>query len=215
MMNRIVIIMVFVAGLYYLYAKKEEPPPPPPPPPPPELSAPPPQVIQEAELERIRTATMDSDPSVRWAAIDLLYRVGDPRAMKILEGALKMDTESQVRQNALEILRGKNSAQEILPALNDSEKDIRKAALMALGEVGDPVHTPEMLRALNDVEPDVRMQALHAIGRIQEKKMAEYRTKKLEAEARYQEELNKYRGMVGNNPFSKQQLDKNVEKIGR
>ena len=196
-MQRFILILVIIGGLYYFYAKKSAPPPEPPPPPPaaPVIEPDPPSVISDAELEHIRQATKDADPQVRWAAIQLLVQLKDPRAFKILEESLAIDTEVSVRQNALRMVREANrpeSAQTLVKALMDSEKEIRMAALSALGEVGDPVTAPAVAESLRDVEPDVRAAALTTISRIQQKVNDQHRATMEERKRQYEEAMKKY-----------------------
>lgn len=196
-MKRFFLIAVIAAGGFYFYQKRSIPPPEPPPPPPeaPFIETEPPQVMSDAELSRIRQATKDSDPQVRWAAIQLLYQLNDPRAYKILEEALAMDSELQVRRNALDVIRDAKrpeSAQVLVRALNDSEKDLRIAALNALGDVADPLTAPSVAGALLDVEPDVRTAALSTLARIQKKATDQHRISMDERKRQYEEALLKY-----------------------
>lgn len=197
-MKRLVLVAVIAGGLFYFYSKKTAAPPPAPPPPPPEppiIETEPPQVMSDAELARIRQATKDADPQVRWAAIQLLYQLKDKRAYKILEEALAIDTEPSVRRNALEVIKEANrpeSAQTLVKALMDSEMDIRLAALNALGDVGDPLTAPSVAGALHDIEPQVRTAALTALSRIQRKVADDHRISMEERRRQYEEALQKY-----------------------
>ncbi len=192
-MSRFIMIFVFVGGLYYLYDKQSQPVGPTPeeiaqqeleeleaqiPEPPAELEEAPPPVMSDVELAKIRLSTKDSDPQVRWAAIDLLYRLQDPQAFEILEQTLRIDTEVSVRRNALQIMKEIDRpevAMDLVKSLRDTEKEIRMSALIALGEIANPETTPFIVKALVDVDPDVRTQALHTLGRIQEKKDAQHK----------------------------------------
>jgi HEAT repeat protein len=176
-MYRLLLIGIFIGGAYYLYdsrGQKEEQQAAQqiiePPPAPPVLEHTPPPVLTHTEIEKIRLATNDGDPQVRWAAINLLHRVRDPHALAILQKALKIDSESSVRMKALNILKTIESPDRItvlIGALNDTERGIRLAALTALAEIGDPRATPAIVKALRDTEPTVRQKALRTLGRIQ------------------------------------------------
>lgn len=198
-MQRLILIVVIAGSVFYFATKKPvqkavtEPPPVPPEPP--VIETEPPQVISDAELARIRQATKDSDPQVRWAAIQLLYQVNDPRAMKIIEETLSADTEASMRRNALEIVRQANrpeSAQTLVKALMDSEMEIRLAALSALGDVGDPAMAPAIAGALHDIEPEVRTAALTALATIQKKAAEAHRVSMADRKAQYEVALQKY-----------------------
>lgn len=197
-MQRLILIAVIAGSVFYFATKKpakKELEPPPVPPEPPVIETEPPKVISDAELARIRQATKDSDPQVRWAAIQLLYQVNDPRAMKIIEETLSADTEPTMRRNALDIVRQANrpeSAQTLVKALMDSEMEIRLAALSALGDVGDPAMAPAIAGSLHDVEPEVRTAALTALAAIQKKAVDAHRVSMEERKAQYQQALLKY-----------------------
>jgi vesicle coat complex subunit len=227
-MSRLFMLAVFVGGLFYLYQKQNKPPEPTPeqiaakqaeelamkiPPPPPELERAPPPVMSDAELNKIRLATNDSDPQVRWAAIELLYRLDDPQAFGILEKTLRIDTEPSVRQNALQIMQGIDRpevAMDLVGSLRDTEKSIRIAALIALGEIADPTTTPHIVKALVDIDPDVRTQALHTLGRIQEKKDAEHRENQDKIRRDYEMEVEEIKSKMA---YKKQEAEKKARDL--
>lgn len=206
-MPKIFMILILVGGIGYLYLKKtEKPSAPPAPPVPPVMQAIPPTVLSEAEMEKVRRATMDADPSVRWAAIELLHRTRDPKALEILEKTLSIDTEPSVRKSALELLKLSDHpgrADDLVKALRDSEREIRSAALMALGEIGDPKTAPAVVQILYDVEPEVKLQALHTLGLIQAKQDAEHRRMQEEIRLAYEEALRKHEEQYGKAPPKK------------
>lgn len=186
-------LLVLVGGGAYLYVKNMPgPPPPPPPEPPPALSLPPPSVIHGQELERVRMATRDTDPQVRWGAIELLHRVRDPKAYNYLRDALAMDTEAQVRLNALQIIAQTDHpdrAKDLTRALRDTEQSIRIAALQALGQIAEPQSAPAIVRMLSDTEAEVRRESLQALARIQERRDAEHQQMQEEVRRAYEEAL--------------------------
>jgi HEAT repeat protein len=188
-------IGVLLAGVYYVYQKKtaqarhEQLPPLPPPP---ALGKEPSPILSPNEVEKIRLATKDADPQVRWAAIELLHRVRDPKAFEILETAMSIDTEQEVRHKALDILKESGKADvssDLIKAMNDTEPEIRMAALTALGELGDPKTAPYIVKALMDVEPNIRMQALHTLGLIEAKQQAKHQQMQEELKRQYEEML--------------------------
>ena len=190
-MSRILMVIVIVGGMIYLYKKEDLRPvmapasvesraASPTQPLPEALATPtlPPPVLSLEEIEKIRHSTKDSDPTVRWAAIGLLYRIRDPRVFDILEESLSLDTEVSVRRHALELLKGSRNpgvVRKLIKALRDPEKEMRLAALLAIGDLGDPSAAAEVIEMTRDVEPDVRRQALNTLGRIQEKRQQEHK----------------------------------------
>lgn len=227
-MNRILMVSVFVGGLFYLYKKQSTPAGPTPeeivleeveklkaeiPEPPPELEEAPPIVLSNVELQKIRLSTKDSNSEVRWAAIELLHRLQDPLSFKILQDTLRIDTEVTVRHKALQILQGINRpevAVSLVKSLRDTEKQIRMAALVGLGEIANPETTPHIVQALVDVDPDVRTQALHTLGRIQEKKDEQHKQRQEKIRADYEE---KVREIESKMEYKKQKLKKTARDL--
>ncbi|MBI5243908.1 MAG: HEAT repeat domain-containing protein [Elusimicrobia bacterium] len=191
-MARVFLILVILGGGIYFYVKhlgkKEEAPPPPPP----VIEIPEPLFLHEAEVAQILRTTKDSDPHVRWAAIELLYRMGHPEAMKLIENTIAMETNAEIRHQAINFLKSaphKDASRQILPALGDTDIQTRSAALTALGERGDKEIAPEIVKMLSDSEPDVRVKALQALSRLQSKRAEEYRALQDELRRNYQEAL--------------------------
>ncbi|PCI38689.1 MAG: hypothetical protein COB53_04430 [Elusimicrobia bacterium] len=227
-MNRILMVSVFVGGLFYLYKKQSTPAGPTPeeivleeveklkaeiPEPPPELEEAPPIVLSNVELQKIRLSTKDSNSEVRWAAIELLHRLQDPLSFKILQDTLRIDTEVTVRHKALQILQGIDRpevAVSLVKSLRDTEKQIRMAALVGLGEIANPETTPHIVQALVDVDPDVRTQALHTLGRIQEKKDEQHKQRQEKIRADYEE---KVREIESKMEYKKQKLKKTARDL--
>lgn len=210
-------IGVLLAGVFYVYQKKtstaKQEQQLPPLPPPPALAKEPPPILTDGEIEKIRMATKDADPQVRWAAIELLHRVRDPKAFEILETALSIDTEQEVRQKALNVLKssGKTDVSaDLIKAMNDTEPEIRMAALVALGELGDTKTAPYIVKALMDVEPNIRTQALHTLGIIEAKQRAKHQEMQDELNRQYQEMLQRREGktsQIQTADFFKKRLD--------
>lgn len=123
-------------------------------------------------LEKLRQAAMDSSPEVRWAAISLLYQVRDPNISSLLTRSLKQETDPKVRKNILGVLN-QNRDPRTLPALFDSlmdtEKDVRIAALIAIGNIGEPRHIPQVARALYDTDAEVKVQAIRTMEKLHQK----------------------------------------------
>lgn len=192
-MNRFVMLAVCFVGAFYLYKSAQkadrvpdrEPP---------AISLPPKAPVPEEELEIIRKSTFDSDPNVRWAAIELLYSMRDPQAREILERIMKTDTDQTVRRNAINLLRNNDKstpASELTVALKDTEKAIRVAALQAVADKDDLIFIPFIYGALVDSEPEVRLQALATLRTIQERKRRIYEELKAKLRADYEKSIRK------------------------
>lgn len=218
-MGRLFFIAVLAGGIFYMYQQGTKPPPPPPEPPPRppilDVQAPAP-VITAEELEKVRMSTKDSDPQVRWAAIELLYKVRAPDAYDILENALSIDTELDVRRRALELIKVSDNpakVKDLVLATKDSEKEIRLAALLALGEHGGPSVAPNVVALLNDVEPDVRLQAIHALGRIQEKRYQEFKAEQDLLREEYEKAVARSQGKTQQRGGMFHKMDESIEQL--
>ncbi|MBI5201808.1 MAG: HEAT repeat domain-containing protein [Elusimicrobia bacterium] len=191
-MGRLLMVFGLGAGVFLLYRIQHAPPPPSAPPPPPRIELPPAPVVSEVELAKIRAAAKDADPHVRWAAIELLYRVHDPMATQVLRELLTTDSDPTVKTKAIEVLEKSGDpkyAQDIILALKDTDKDVRIAALIALAQIADARMAPAVIEMLRDYEPSVRMEALHTMGRFQEKRQQEYQQLALRLKEEYEKSL--------------------------
>jgi len=91
----------------------------------------------EVPIQTVLDLAKASDSETRGAALQLLSRSKDPRAVAAIEGALK-----------------------------DSDADVRAAACAALGERGDQAAVAQLTAALKDPNGDVRHAAASALGEL-------------------------------------------------
>ncbi|MFA6091700.1 MAG: HEAT repeat domain-containing protein [Elusimicrobiota bacterium] len=138
--------------------------------PPPALEMPAPQVLDEDQIERVRTSVNDSDPKVRWEAVQLLINAKDPQADQILYAMLRRDDDANIRRDVIRILstrEGEQVSLHLQEALHDTEADVRLAALEALGKRGDSSSAPAISDALHDTDERVRLNALKVLNELQ------------------------------------------------
>lgn len=144
-------------------------------PPPPMIPA---VVFSDQDIARIKASTRDSNPQVRWAALQLLFTLGEPEILALLEESITRDTEPANRVRALELLRqrkGIETLQGMLRGLKDPEKEVRVAALEAIQQSGEPAAIPWVAEAATrDYEPDVRSRALRVLSSFQDKRRADF-----------------------------------------
>lgn len=168
---------LFVAGTVFLLSHpKHEAPATPEPQPMLENPAPLP-VIQPQELEKVRRSLSDADPSVRWAAIELLYTLKDPSVIELIEKTVESDSDGDIRLKGVQLLRSGGTSltlPALLKGLKDIEKPVRLASLQAIGDLGDPAAIPAVTDLLKDIEPEVRVEALHTLGRFQERRKKDF-----------------------------------------
>ncbi|MBI3298319.1 MAG: HEAT repeat domain-containing protein [Elusimicrobia bacterium] len=171
---------------------------PPPPPPPPPLEEPPPPVIDEASMEKIRLSTKDTNPLVRWEAIQLMISAGTPEADTYLFDMLQRDTEADLRLRAVAVLKsrpGLKVSRALTNALKDSEPDVRLAALDAVSHRED-INAAQFVGTLvSDSDERVRLAAIRALNMLNEKrarKTREAADRNAQAQKDYQLKMQEY-----------------------
>lgn len=143
--------------------------------PPPPKAAP---VLGPSDLSRFRDSAHDNDPRVRWASLELLYALGDPSSVPLLEKAATGDPDPDLKLKALKLLEtgaGKPTVQGLVKGLQDPDKEVRLETLRALGKLGDPAAAPWITDAASkDYEPEVKIEAMHVLGAFQDEQRAKF-----------------------------------------
>jgi len=189
-MKQIILVIAILAVGYYAYirfSESQKTAVEAPPPPPPVIEMPAPHVLSEAELERVQSATKDSDSRVRWEALQLLVTSQDPRAEEIMFHMLHNDSEVDIRKNIIGILgsrKGPQVTENLIEMLKDMDPEVRLAALDSLGKIGDPAIAPDISESLRDSDERVRLATLSIL-----KNMQDQRNQEIENKRRQQEEL--------------------------
>ncbi len=146
------------------------------PPPPPEIEAAPPPVLSMKQLQRIKSSTRDTNPDVRWEAVDLLVKSQYPEADQILYEMLQRDGSPQNKLKVIAILQERtddpNAVYALTQALRDTEADIRLSSLRALGTIGDPRSAKAIGGLLRDVDEGVRLEAIKTLNTLEEKRQS-------------------------------------------
>ena len=111
----------------------------------------------------------DDDPRVRRYLAMVLGTLGDRRAAPVLiEGLADDDVETRVYAlwalAQLRDPRATSAASKLLVTSDD--RDIRKTAAYALGEIGHPAGRDALRASLNDQSPDVRWNAAIALAKM-------------------------------------------------
>ena len=144
---------------------------------PPAINIAPAPVFAESEIRKVRQSLQDADPEVRWAAVQLLFNIHDPKLAQVLEHMLTQDPDPEVRMKVVTLFKGREDLARLgalVRGLSDVDKGVRIASLHALGDIGDPSVATWVTALLKDVEPDVRIEALRTLGRFQDKRKAEF-----------------------------------------
>ena len=110
----------------------------------------------------------NDDPRIRQYLTLVLGKLGDARAVPVLEDGLH-DSVVETRIYslvALAELHDPQSVPAIIAATHDDDKDVRKTAIYALGEMHDPRGVPVLEQALNDQTADIRFNAALGLSRF-------------------------------------------------
>ena len=186
-MKRYILLIAGIAGAVYVFrsmTKTPPPAPPPAPPPPLAIKMPEPQpILNPEEMKKITDATRDADQSVRWEAAKFLIKLNHPDADKVIFRMLAQDQEVRIRVQVVELLqdrKGPEISKALTAALNDTEAEVRGAALRALARVGDASAASAVTDLLKDMDQNVRLEAVKTLRILQEKSDEEVRRKQLE-----------------------------------
>jgi HEAT repeat protein len=108
------------------------------------------------------------DPRVRRYLALVLGRLGEPRAVPLLESALEdKDTETRLYALwALALIGNPSSAPKVRPLLESEDAGIRKTAAFAAGRMEDGDAVPALKRLLGDAAVDVRWNAALALAAL-------------------------------------------------
>lgn len=104
---------------------------------------------------------------MRWLAAEALGNIGDPRAVNPLINALTSRDEdfNNFVESALAKF-GKSAVDDLIHALKNKNKNIRRCAAYALGIINDVKAKDPLLEAINDKNDDVRYAIAEALGKL-------------------------------------------------
>ncbi|NDJ54640.1 MAG: TIR domain-containing protein [Chloroflexi bacterium] len=134
------------------------------------------QIGNRAALEALMVAFRNIDYDVHWQAVSVVRdlidnsvdRDGHRAAVAALSTTLN-DKKWYVRHNAARLLGKSGDAeatQYLLPLLQDSDADVRLAAIWATGALNQQMAVPGLLDNLADEAPAIRAMAAWALGQI-------------------------------------------------
>ncbi len=138
-----------------------------------------PEKVTERYVLRLSPATRkilfemtgDSEPKIRWAAVELLYRIEDPQATQMVKERLSQEPEAWIRKSILRMLgdrRDMQSLQLLGVGLKDYDKEVRLVAVETIGNFTNAEALPVLNKAMEDYDPEVKLKAIEALDRIQE-----------------------------------------------
>jgi HEAT repeat protein len=123
--------------------------------------------FSDAALRAFQGAEND-DPRVRRYLTLVLGRLGEPRAVPLLESALT-DKDPETRLYALwalALIGDPKSASRVRPLLESEDAGVRKTAAFAAGRMEDGEAVPALRRLLEDPVTDVRWNAALALATL-------------------------------------------------
>ena len=125
---------------------------------------------QECDLPSLLAILTFGEMDTRYAAIDALGRLRDPRAIEPLIESLRSDAYSGLRWKAAEALAriGSPAVGPLISLLSDPDDDVRWKVAIALGEIRDPQAIDPLLSLLSDSDSYVRSRAALALATIGE-----------------------------------------------
>lgn len=117
-------------------------------------------------VERVAPLVAETDPGLRNAAIDILRKIGDD-GLDVMH-RLAVDENDDIRLFVLDILGtigNPESVDVLIGSLNDRDSNVRNAAVVSLGLLGDP-KAFESLKPLVDDEEWIRFSAIEAMSHM-------------------------------------------------
>lgn len=115
--------------------------------------------IGKPAVEALIVALSDPNVDVRGHAIDALVKIGSDHTIEPLIRRSATDALVQI---------GKPAIEPLISTLSNSDADVRRNTVIALGEIGDAHAVEPLVSALSDPDANVRYRAAIALGKIGE-----------------------------------------------
>ena len=176
-MKWFLLILVFIAGIYYLVSTKGTK----------EVEIKKTEQLQQEDVlpvkpERVyvmrfsretllimRRLTQDANPDVRFAATELLWQMQDEQSPAIIKRMFEMEVESDVKLSLIKMLAREKTRINLHilgEALKNYDKKTKISAIQAIGTFANKEALPILNTSLNDYDEEVKIEALKAINSI-------------------------------------------------
>lgn len=122
-------------------------------------------------LKTLRALTQDPNEKVRFAAAELLWQLQDEQIPVIIKTMFADETEPLVKKNIIDILakdKSKLSLALITIAINDYDKETRLKAVEAIGTFSNKEAITALHPALKDYDEEIRLKAIEAVNHIRQ-----------------------------------------------
>ena len=133
-------------------------------------------------VEILKALTMDSNKDVRFASVELLWKLKDKDIDKIIKRSFEMETETEIKIKIVDMLsqeKTKLSLKLLSYAIKNYDDEVRIRACEVLGDFIDKETIDVLTPALNDYNEGVRLAALRSIDKIK-KAIEQEREKRLQ-----------------------------------
>jgi HEAT repeat protein len=112
----------------------------------------------------------NTDSAVRLASIQALGEIGSEKALDRVSRLFREEKNKEIHEKSFEFLKklGIRAESDLLSALGDEEKEIRKQAVLALGDAQSERAIPRLIEFLTELDPAMKETseaALASIGR--------------------------------------------------
>lgn len=126
------------------------------------------EMRKQGDVTSLLSVLAHGEMDQRYAAIDALGLLRDPKAIELLVESLRSDAYSGLRWKAAEALAriGKPAVGPLITMLTDPDEDVRWKVAIALGEIGDTRAVEPLLSLFADPDAYVRSRAAFALARF-------------------------------------------------
>ncbi|MBN2190444.1 MAG: HEAT repeat domain-containing protein, partial [Candidatus Aureabacteria bacterium] len=120
---------------------------------------------------------LDGRRSDREFAAKMLGEYPTEEGVLALRKALLNDNMARVRlacADSLALIADRSSLDDLVKALQDSNKEVKEKVIYAIGKMGDKEVVPALIELLSDENPDTRKMVVYSMGELRDEKCTPY-----------------------------------------